>query len=99
MAIVWIYGAKRLAKNIFLMTGSKPNVYFLACWYVITPAFIIIIWAFNWYHYEPITYGDYQYSVGAQTFGWSIALISIVSIPIGAVHTLVKTPGKTLKEV
>jgi hypothetical protein len=33
------------------------------------------------------------------TFGWCIALVSIVAIPAGAVHTLVMSSEKTLFEV
>lgn len=92
-------GAKRLAKNVFLMTGRKPNKYFLACWYFVTPTFILTIWAFNWYQYEPVTYGSYVYPAWAQIMGWLIGLCSIVSIPLGAVHTLAKSPGQTFLEV
>ncbi|CAF0789248.1 unnamed protein product [Brachionus calyciflorus] len=98
IAIVWIYGANRLAKNVFLMTGSKPNRYFVICWYIISPLFIIIIWTFNWIKYEPVKYGNYEFPVGAQLFGWCIALVSIVAIPLGAIHTIIKTPGKNFSE-
>lgn len=81
------------------MTGSKPNPFFLVSWYFITPVFILTIWAFNWYQYEPITYGEYQYPTWAQLLGWFIAMCSIMSIPLGALHTLIKAPGDTLAEV
>mgnify|MGYP002785583613 CR=1 FL=1 len=98
IAIVWIYGAKHLASNIYKMNGQKPNIYFLVCWYAITPAFIFIIWIFNWYEYKPVKYEDKDFNVGAQVFGWCIALVSIIAIPLGAIHTLYKAPGKSLYE-
>jgi solute carrier family 6 GABA transporter-like protein 6/8/11/12/13 len=98
IAIVWLYGAKRLARNIYLMNGQTTNYYFLACWYFITPAFILVIWLFNWYQYEPLTYEDKPFNAGAQAFGWCIALVSIIAIPLGAIDTLRKAPGKSLCE-
>lgn len=80
------------------MTGSKPSIFFRVCWYGVTPMFILIIWGVNWYRYEPITYGSYEFPLGAQLFGWTIALISIISIPLGAIHTLLNTPGKTFSQ-
>ncbi len=89
-----------MAKNINLMNGERPNLYFKACWFFITPSFILIIWGFNWYQYEPIKYGNnYTFSAGAQAFGWCIAMVSIISIPLGALHTFLKAPGKTFSQV
>ena len=81
------------------MNNEKPNKVIVVTWYVVTPVFILIIWGFNWIKYEPIKYGDYEFPVGFQLFGWCIALISIISIPLAAVHTLYKSSGKTLYEV
>jgi hypothetical protein len=94
-----LYGGGRLAKNVERMNGEKVNIYFKISWYVITPVFILIIWILNWYQYEPITYGKYEFPIGAQIFGWCIALISIASIPIAAIHTVYTSSAKTLKEV
>lgn len=81
------------------MNGERPNIFFKICWYGVTPAFILIIWGFNWYFYEPVKYGNsYTFGTGPQTFGWFIAMISIVSIPLGAIHTFANAPGKTFKK-
>ena len=81
------------------MNGERPNRYFIVAWYFISPVFILIIWFFNWYQYEPITYGKYKFSTGAHVFGWCIALISIIAIPIAAGHSIVKASGKSFIEV
>jgi hypothetical protein len=81
------------------MTGSKPNFFFVLCWYIISPCFIFGIWIFSWIEYTPITYGKYQYSTGAITFGWCISLVSIIAIPAGAIHTLIKSPEKSFFKV
>lgn len=35
-------GAKRLARDIRDMTGSAPNIFFIACWYIISPILIFV---------------------------------------------------------
>ncbi len=92
-------GAKRLSKNVELMTGKKTIKFITICWYFVSPVFILIIWIFNWIQYTPVTYGKYNYSTGAVLFGWSIAFISIVSIPLGAVHTLMNSSEKRFIDV
>lgn len=99
IAVVWIYGANRLAKNISLLNNEKPNKFFVGCWYAVTPVLILVIWTFNWIKYEPIKYGKMEYPASFQVFGWSIALISIMAIPLGAIHQLYKSSGRGFYEV
>jgi solute carrier family 6 GABA transporter-like protein 6/8/11/12/13 len=99
VAVLWVYGANRLSKNIYMMTGQMPGFYFTVCWYAVTPLFVVTIWLLNWVQYTPITYGKYEYSLGAQLFGWAISLVSIAAIPAGAVHTYINTPGKNFYQV
>jgi hypothetical protein len=82
------------------MNYQKPNIVIQICWYVVSPLFILVIWAFNWYDYQPIKYGNKEFSAGAMAFGWCIALISIISIPSGAIHTILSTSSsKSFYEV
>ena len=98
IAVAWFYGGNKLAKNIRIMNGERVNIYFKVCWYFVSPAFIFVIWMLNWIQYEPIKYGKYEFSGGALAFGWCIAMISIIAVPIGAIHTIVNAEGKSIKE-
>jgi len=42
MAVVWIYGAKRLASNVKDMTGKYPNIFFRFCWVILSPLLILV---------------------------------------------------------
>lgn len=42
VAIVWIYGADRLARNVQEMTGRMPSLYFRFCWYLAAPLLILV---------------------------------------------------------
>lgn len=42
IAVVWIYGAGRLAENLKEMTGKLPSFYFRCCWYFAAPVLIFV---------------------------------------------------------
>ena len=47
VAIVWIYGTKRMAANIKDMTGSYPNFIFRLLWQYVSPLLILVIEKFE----------------------------------------------------
>ncbi len=53
---------------------------------------------FNIVDFTPVKYGDYEYPSWAQGLGWCFAALSIIWIPIGTIHTLIKGDG-SIKEV
>ena len=42
VAIVWIYGTKRLSANIKDMSGNYPNAFCQLCWKYISPLLIMV---------------------------------------------------------
>ena len=48
---------------------------------------------------KPVEYGDYVYPVWAHLFGAVIAFLSLVWIPVGALHELYKNGNGTFKQV
>lgn len=63
------------------------------------PYFVIkAILIFSIVDYEVVDYNGYVYPPWAEALGWCFAMVSIVCIPIGAIHALVTSKG-TLKEV
>ncbi|CAF5097553.1 unnamed protein product [Rotaria magnacalcarata] len=42
IAVVWFYGGNRLSENIKEMTGKKAHLFFIVCWYGISPTFIVV---------------------------------------------------------
>ncbi|KAI1902894.1 hypothetical protein AGOR_G00021010 [Albula goreensis] len=93
VAVCWMYGVKRLSQNIEEMTGKKPNIFFVACWTVISPVIVLIILVFTIIQFKPARYESYVYPPWAQGIGWIIAMASIIWIPLGAIHTLWVLPG------
>jgi len=81
IAIVWLYGVKRLSSNIRDMTGSYPNPFFRYCWLILSPLLIFAIWIFNLVDYTPPTYDGYEFPAWGHAIGWLVAMTSIIAIP------------------
>lgn len=100
VAIVWIYGANRLASNVREMTGSLPNLYIRGCWMFASPCLILAIWIFSMADYEAPTYnnGKYRFPPWSIAMGWMIASFSILAIPIFAVISVINAKGDSISQ-
>merc|ERR1711953_639546 len=98
IAIVWLYGTKRLSANIEEMTGKKPNILFRVCWMFISPVLILVIWGFTLYDYQAPSYnnGAYEYPWWCILLGWCIAALSILPIPVLACQAVYNAEGKDI---
>ncbi|XP_052284256.1 sodium- and chloride-dependent GABA transporter ine-like [Dreissena polymorpha] len=96
IAITWIYGARRLAKDVEMMTGVRPNIFFVVCWYVFSPLLILGIWIFSLVQYTPFSMAGYEYPGWAIGLGWFLAALSIVCIPAGMIHAVLNSKGQSL---
>nr|CAD7597644.1 unnamed protein product [Timema genevievae] len=97
IAISWFYGLERFSQDVESMLGSKPGIYWRVCWKFISPSFIIGVVMFGLLYYQPLQYNGYHYPYWAEWIGWSLALSSIMMIPLVAVIQLLQTEG-SLKE-
>jgi hypothetical protein len=62
--------------------------------------FVQAIWIFSLTDMKRVRYGkDYVYPLWAELVGWSIALLSIIAIPLGAVHAIYNADGNTFIQV
>ncbi|CAF1107259.1 unnamed protein product [Adineta ricciae] len=89
IGVSWFYGADRFYEDINNMIGYYPNQFWKWCWKSIA--------IFSLVKYEPVTYKKYRFPKWAEYLGWSIALSSIVAIPIYAIAFFARQTG-TLKE-
>ncbi|XP_033632104.1 sodium- and chloride-dependent glycine transporter 1-like [Asterias rubens] len=79
--ICYVYGLTRFSKDIESMIGSRPNIYWKACWSVISPLAMVAIVIASFVFYVPSGYGGKEFDTGAQTIGWALTLLSFVVIP------------------
>ncbi|XP_022325413.2 sodium- and chloride-dependent glycine transporter 1-like [Crassostrea virginica] len=99
VVIAWIYGADRFYKDIELMIGYQPGVWWKICWKFITPVTITFIWLFSVTQLSPVTYGDYEYPNGAIVFGWMLGLASLLPVPLCAVIAILREKGSLVQRI
>ncbi|OWF45691.1 Sodium- and chloride-dependent glycine transporter 2 [Mizuhopecten yessoensis] len=93
IAIAWIYGVDRFYKDLELMIGYQPSVWWKICWCFISPTMITFIWLFSVLNFSAVTYGDYEYPDWGIALGWMFGLASLVPIPLCAIISILKEQG------
>ncbi|TRY71311.1 hypothetical protein DNTS_002248 [Danionella cerebrum] len=93
-AITLIFGVRRLSIMVEKMLGKKPNLFIRICWQFLSPMLVMGILISSIAQYTPARYGkSYMYPLWAEVVGWLISLVSIIWIPLGALHELWTTEG------
>ncbi|KAG5670418.1 hypothetical protein PVAND_000684 [Polypedilum vanderplanki] len=78
----YIYGVARICKDVKFMLGFRPNIFWRVTWKFITPLIMTAIVIYTFVYFELPSDGDYQYPVGAHIFGWFIALLGLIWVPV-----------------
>lgn len=91
LVISYVYGADRFLDDTKAMLGEYPNpkLYWKACWTLVTPIVIIVLFVFSLTNIKPTSYGDYIFPDWATPIGWLFSIMSISAIPIVAIHKVV----------
>ncbi|KAM7542581.1 hypothetical protein Aperf_G00000003508 [Anoplocephala perfoliata] len=88
VTLSYIYGAKRLLRHAEKMLGSRSKVariFWTTMWYVITPCFTLYVCITVLMDYSPPKFMNGQpFPAWTRIFGWCLASISIIPIPVCA---------------
>lgn len=94
----WIYGAEMFSRDVTMMTGQGIPPLIRICWCFITPTILLIIMIVTLHSYVPPEYGSYKYPPWAQVFGWFVAVIPLIPIPVFAYREIKNANGRTYME-
>jgi len=83
--VMWVYGVNTFCKDLKYMLGVAPGWYFKACWAVVSPLILVLIFLSACGEWELPAYGTLSYPAWAHTTGWVLTLVSVLQIPIWAV--------------
>lgn len=98
--IAWIYGTDNFYDCIEDMIGYRPGPWMKYSWAVVTPVLCVGCFIFSLAKYVPLTYNKvYKYPDWAIGLGWSLALSSMLCIPLVMVVRLLQTEGPFLVRV
>ena len=83
LAVTRVYGIQRFCRDIHMMLGFKPGLYFRACWLFLSPATLLALLVYSIVKYQPSEYGSYRFPAWAELLGILMGLLSCLMIPAG----------------
>ncbi|KAG9491232.1 hypothetical protein GDO78_006543 [Eleutherodactylus coqui] len=93
LAVSRVYGVKSFCRDIQMMLGFKPGIYFKACWAFLSPVTLICLLAYSILKYQPSQYGSYKFPYWSEALGILMGLLSCMMIPIGMLVAVLKEEG------
>lgn len=94
LAIGWVYGVKRVCRDVEFMLGRKTSIYYRLCWGFITPLLMTIILVYMLVLYEPLQYKDYTYQTGVYVFGWCLSAFGVGQLLFWAIPAVKSQPAE-----
>ncbi|BFZ19235.1 hypothetical protein BsWGS_22274 [Bradybaena similaris] len=99
VVVAWIYGADRFLDDLTLMLSRRPPYLFVVLWRFVTPLLLLGLLITTLLIYRPPSYEGYEYGAGAVAFGWIVASVTFVPVPVYAIYILCKTEGSFLQRL
>ncbi|TNN38347.1 Sodium- and chloride-dependent taurine transporter [Liparis tanakae] len=82
------------------MLGYRPNAWMKWSWTVITPLLCMACFIFSLVKYKPLTYNKvYEYPDWAIGLGWTLALTSMICIPMVVVIKILRSDGPLIERI
>uniref|UniRef100_A0A3Q2XZH9 Solute carrier family 6 member 6b n=1 Tax=Hippocampus comes TaxID=109280 RepID=A0A3Q2XZH9_HIPCM len=98
VAVAWVYGVDNFYDAVEDMIGYRPNPWMKWSWSVITPCLCMGCFIFSLVKYKPLTYNKvYEYPDWAIGVGWTLALASMICIPMVVVIKIIRSDGPLIE--
>uniref|UniRef100_A0A674NFH5 Transporter n=1 Tax=Takifugu rubripes TaxID=31033 RepID=A0A674NFH5_TAKRU len=98
IAVAWVYGVDNFYDALEDMLGYRPNPWMKWSWTVITPLLCVGCFVFSLVKYKPLTYNKvYEYPDSAIALGWTLALASMICIPMVVVIKIIQSDGPLIE--
>uniref|UniRef100_A0A672HWR6 Transporter n=1 Tax=Salarias fasciatus TaxID=181472 RepID=A0A672HWR6_SALFA len=98
VAVAWVYGVDNFYDALEDMMGYRPNPWMKWSWTVVTPLLCMGCFIFSLVKYKPLTYNKvYQYPDWAIGIGWTLALASMICIPMVVVIKIIRSDGPLIE--
>ncbi|XP_034387997.1 solute carrier family 6 member 6b [Cyclopterus lumpus] len=100
IAVAWVYGADNYYDALEDMLGYRPNAWMKWSWTIITPLLCMGCFVFSLVKYKPLTYNKvYEYPDWAIGLGWTLALTSMICIPMVVVIKILRSDGPLIERI
>ncbi|XP_048844352.1 sodium- and chloride-dependent glycine transporter 1 [Brienomyrus brachyistius] len=98
ICIMYVYGHRSYFKDVEMMLGFPPPIFFRICWRFISPVIITFILIFTVIQYKPITYNEYVFPDWSLVIGFCMAVSSVICIPLYGIYKVATSEGATMLE-
>ncbi|XP_067097912.1 sodium- and chloride-dependent GABA transporter 3-like [Osmerus mordax] len=96
----WIFGAGRVCDITEDMTGQRPCVLFQLCWRYLTPVMCLGSLIFYLVDYKPLKFNHrYVYPDWSYALGWTMALSSILLVPVWGIGKICVGTGSLKQRI
>ncbi|XP_043078381.1 solute carrier family 6 member 6b isoform X1 [Puntigrus tetrazona] len=100
IAVAWVYGADNFYDAIEEMIGYRPNPWMKWSWTVVTPFLCVGCFVFSLVKYTPLRYNKvYEYPDWSIGVGWTLALTSMICIPMVVVIKIIQSDGPLIERI
>jgi len=82
VAMTWIYGGNKWAKDLELMEQKKPSGIWVVMWKFVTPTALTLVLLFSLVDYVPVRYNGKNISIVFDSSIWALNILLISIIPI-----------------
>ncbi|XP_050710225.1 sodium-dependent nutrient amino acid transporter 1-like isoform X2 [Eriocheir sinensis] len=82
IAVMWVYGLRRLIRDIHFMLNRSTGLYWKVCWGAFNPLFLAIVFAYSQTQSQTLTYGTYVFGDIATGIGTALAAAAVAMVPI-----------------
>ncbi|XP_034248378.1 sodium-dependent nutrient amino acid transporter 1-like [Thrips palmi] len=98
VVVSWVYGIDNLCRDLELMLGHSPGLYWRVTWGLITPVTMIVILVYTIATAQRLEHNGLPFPDGAVAAGWIIAAFGLVQIPLWAAVFFIKNRGLSFGE-
>uniref|UniRef100_A0A8C6PJ25 Transporter n=1 Tax=Nothobranchius furzeri TaxID=105023 RepID=A0A8C6PJ25_NOTFU len=106
IGVIYVHGMKNFSEDIYFMTGRRPNIFWKACWMVISPLMLLVVLVayvvvqaqtYPTYHTWNPDYDQFPKTEVKSYPDWVFAIIvllcvvPVVSIPLVALYKLIRS--------
>ncbi|KAK2168569.1 hypothetical protein LSH36_16g14044 [Paralvinella palmiformis] len=99
IVICYIYGIGHFYCDIQIMFLQRPSYIWAILWCFVTPVMLLIILIVSVIQWSPPMYGDYAYPWWVEMFGWFLASISIIPIPVVGFYKIITAKGNIYEKL
>lgn len=99
VVLSYIYGVNQLFKDIEMMMGKKPCLWWKISWCFTTPVLMLALLIYSCINLVPPSYGEYRYPGWAIVFGWMVSMCSVIPIPAIAIYKILRAKGSLYQRV